>query len=512
MKIKLLMIDLIVLGLAVSAQAGYGDLKDAYESYKPTPYYESQLRTAEKPITSAPDDSFKQDMEILNAKRFQESQKDKGRIVQEVIGDLDSELMSVLDPSATDSFAAAAFLRESYDLKTLITMVILRNPSITAAEKNYRAAIEKISQVTELDTILRQYSAFTEGVMTGVGPMKGKDPVNMKFPFPGVTALKAQVAQQEIKIARLELEKSIRNAVSATKKSYWNLLYVKQARAITQEIMILLTHLEGVATTRYEAGRTSYQDVIKIRINKETLKERLVTLEEREKNLEVSILAGLNLPAESVMGIPERQIMEAPVPDINFIYVQAQNHRQEIRQIRAIIGKMERMLEMAETMILPPFSLNLSLYQDEAVMRVGTFNKMGTFPQTTAASRGAGLPKNSWYGTNDAYLRQIRQNIEALKAKSKSVEDNTIRLVRKVWFDLDQAKREESLYARTIVDLAQTSLEVSTQGYESGKVMFADVFASYDLWFKARLALERKRSDVGVTWAELEKSVGKHLN
>ena len=62
------------------------------------------------------------------------------------------------------------------------------------------------------------------------------------------------------------------------------------------------------------------------------------------------------------------------------------------------------------------------------------------------------------------------------------------------------------------VDLSQTSLEVSTRGYETGKVMFADVFASYDLWFKARLSLERKRSDVGIHWAKLEKTVGIYLD
>jgi len=512
MKAKLVLMILLVLSLAVSTHAGYGDLKEAYDSYQPSIYYQSQLRSPEDlrpPVSGEPD---RQEKESVYDPPTTGPPADKVNLARDVVGHLDSNRLTALMPAATDHQAAVMALSGSYTLETLVSLVILRNSAIVSAEKSYRAAIEKLSQVEELDTILRQYSAFTEGNMTGVGPMKGMDPMNMKFPFPGVTALKAQVVQKEIEIAKLELEKAIRNETQAIKGTYWNLLYVMQAQAIAHELLTLLAHLEGVATTRYEAGKTSYQDVIKIRINKETLEERLVTLGERETNLEISLLAGLNLSTEVGMGSPQRTTIEATVPDINSIYVQARNNRQEIRQIQAKIGKMERMLEMAETMILPPFTLNLSLYQDEAGMQVGTFNKMDTFPQSTTASRGAGLPKNPWYGSNDAYLREIRQKIEALKAKRKSVENNTIRMVRKAWFDLDQSKREEFLYAQTIVDLSQTSLEVSTRGYETGQVMFADVFASYDLWFKARLALERKRADVGIYWAKLEKAVGRHLN
>ena len=48
--------------------------------------------------------------------------------------------------------------------------------------------------------------------------------------------------------------------------------------------------------------------------------------------------------------------------------------------MRAMIGKMERMIEMAETMIYPPYSLSLSLFQDEAIAQVGTMAMKETFP------------------------------------------------------------------------------------------------------------------------------------
>jgi outer membrane protein TolC len=61
------------------------------------------------------------------------------------------------------------------------------------------------------------------------------------------------------------------------------------------------------------------------------------------------------------------------------------------------------------------------------------------------------------------------------------------------------------------VKLSQSALDVSTRGYESGTVSFADVIGSYTIWLKASLTLDRKRSDYGIAWAELEQVVGTSL-
>ena len=72
--------------------------------------------------------------------------------------------------------------------------------------------------------------------------------------------------------------------------------------------------------------------------------------------------------------------------------------------MRAMVGKTERMIEMAETMILPPYSQNLSLYDDEPSHQVGSTATKPTFAVTVMAERGAGLPIMPWYGSDDAYL------------------------------------------------------------------------------------------------------------
>jgi outer membrane protein TolC len=130
------------------------------------------------------------------------------------------------------------------------------------------------------------------------------------------------------------------------------------------------------------------------------------------------------------------------------------------------------------------------------------------FPLKTTASTGAGLPRNPWYGSNDAYLRETRQKLAALRQELKKTEDETIFKVRDAWFRLDRAKREEALYNERVVSLSQASLEVSTRAYETGNVAFADVIMSYTGWLNDNMALAMKRSELGMSRADLEEVLG----
>lgn len=490
------------------ADAGYDELKKAYDEYAPPSYWvqEEILRSESgKPSPESDFDTEKKRIQGVIARWEQSLRVDEG---YPVFFRPAPSLLRSLEKVKGDEMAASAILGEDFSLETLEAVTILRNPGIMAAESRFRAAIEGIRQVTALDEILQRYSAFTEGVMTGVGPMKGKDSIKTKFPFPGVLSLKAEIAEQEVIIAREALEKARRDAVTSTRKSFWKLLYNREAQRITAKTLGLLKYLEEVARVRYEAGKTSFQDVIKVRIEREILADRLITLKELRRNIETRIRETLNLPPDVRLGSALNQAPRKEIANFTKLNNLALERKQELRQLRAKIGKMERAVEMAETMIFPPFSLGLSFNEDNAVTDVGTIATKETFPVSVEASSGAGLPKMPWYGTADAYLRQTRQELEAVRRDLKKTEKIATTLLREAWFELDRAIREEALYRDQIVRRSKAVLDVSTRGYESGNVTFADVISSYTLWLQTNLTMENKRTGIGIARAELERAVG----
>ena len=487
---------------AVGAAAGYRDLKRDMENYRPPVLLH-------RPVATTPTASPRPEALAAGNQTIDDARKRWAAIVAgppSLPGD--RQIPGGLVETAADDDATIAELRQRFSLATVQALILLRNPSIKGATERFKAALEGFGQVAQLDEMLRQYAAYTEGVMAGVGPMRGADNIAMKFPYPGVTALKGQVAEKNVDLQKQQLRLVRRDVLAQGGKAYWNLLYTHRALRITRDTLDRLDHLESVATTRYGAGRTSYQDVVKIRIGREKLSEQLETLKNQRVNLETEMLSLMDLRPGHSLGWPATTAPVTWVPKLEDLYPLALENRQELSRMRAMIAKMERMVEMAETMLQPAFSQNYALYADAAVVQAGSAGMQPTFGTRVSPTRGKGLPKNAWFGSRDAYLRETRRKLAALRADLVDGEARTRLMVRTGWFELDRARRERALFKNRLLELARTSLDVSTRGYESGRVSFADVIASYTGWLDVNLASQRRNSDLGIARIELERRIG----
>jgi outer membrane protein TolC len=481
------------------------------ERYEPPPLFQAYANPGPPAGPVAPSSRSREfEGEVLNLedrkRRWEDSlmQPEKqGSFLRPDPGRFDALL-----PAGEDPAPAEEALLGGITLPDLEILTLVRNPGVKGAERSLKASLEAYSQAGNLDEILRQYTAFTEGVMTGIGPMAGGESPDLKFPFPGILALKGEIVTQEVAASKETLEVAKRTAVTEIRRAYWELLFANRARKINEEMQARLQHLEAVARVRYETGKTTFQDLIRIQIEAAKQGEELKTLGEEQGNSEAKIRELLDLAPGTKMGVPLDRDARPGIPSLDDLYRKAREKRQEIRQIGAMIGKMERMIEMAETMVLPPSPLGLSFFQDEAINQVGTMAMKAPFPRQTAASSGAGLPRMPWYGTNDAYLRETRQRLAALREELKKTEAETLFKVREAWFRLDRARRLEALYAQRVVSLSQAALEVSTRAYETGNIAFAEVIESYLGWLNARISREREKSNWGIARAELEEAVG----
>ena len=489
-------------GMAGPAVGGYRDLKQDIEAYVPPALL--HVPPTPQPAGAYPADAFDGEKQAIDAMREHWAEALRRRIQPAHPGELAD--------AAKDDAHTLSILKHQFSIETTRQLIQLRNPSIKAAAARVKAALEGFGQVEGLDAILRQYSAYTEGVMAGVGPMRGgADTIQMKFPFPGVTALKGQIAEKNVEEKVHQLDRVRRDVAAQGGKAYWNLLYIHRALTITRDTLDRLSHLESVATTRYGAGKTSYQDVVKIHIGREKLIEQLTTLEKQRVNLETELLTLMDIEPGPSLGWPRTATPDTRIPNLDDLNSLALANRQELSRMRTMIARMQRMIEMAETMIQPALSRNTALFTDEAAVQAGSNGMKPSFATTVSPTRGKGLPRNAWFGSRDAYLRETRRKLDALQADLAEAEARTRLMVRTGWFELDKARRERSLFNNRLLELARTSLDVSTRGYESGKVSFADVIASYTGWLDVNLAGQRRNSDVGIAWVELERRVGTRL-
>lgn len=512
MKINILPLVAVLL-LSVSAvRADYEGMKKEQADYSPPDFLSSAGNTAtgEAPETAHTDDLMEvlSDLDRLKS-RYRESVLDAAARLEALM--LDQERVPGMSEISSDPKIIKETVGRRIVLDEIKILAALRNPGILAAQKSVTAEIRSFDQVMDLDDSLRRYTAFTRALDNKAGPRKTKDAVRMAYPGPGLTALKGRIIEDQVALLSEKLAIATKKVLTDVEKSYWDLVFVEASTRITRETIAAFARLRDVATTLYKSGRTSFQDVIKINISIEELNEELVTLAEQRKNVTIRILELLDLPAGTRTGPAAVSPLPQAAPRPEALYDAARESRQELKVIRFQIRKLEHMVEMAETMVEAPFSPGLSFSENEFVNTAGSDAPKAAFASKTMAAMKNGSPIKPWYGADEAWLGQTRQNLLSRRQTLVEQENAADRMVRNAWFKTDKNRREYFLYKNRILPLAKSALDVSTKEYEAGSIPFSQAIGSYTYWLKVKLTIAKKRSNLGSTFAELENIIGKKL-
>jgi len=506
---------LIVLSVIVPVMsplsADYTKMHEDLENYTAPVYFNDSLKfkIEENKPDMAADKSLPDILAAIETMRLSFEKKISTGNHILFLSNIESALFSRLEKISQDNEAVRKRISQRLALDEIEILAGLRNPAILSSQKKVRAEIEDFNQVMDLDENLKQYTAFTKGINPEVGPLKMKTSITQTYPFPGLTSLKGRIISQQVAMAVEKMNIARKNVITQTRKAYWDIVFIEQSIAVTAETIDAFNRLKDVATILYKSGRTSFQDIIKINIKIEVLKEDLVTLSSKKKNIEARLNELLNLPADTNMGAVVLKTSFKKIPAPGNLYLKARENRQELKVIRHQINKVQNMIEMAESMIQEPFTLGFSNYENEAVNTVGTGAKNTSFTEKTMASMKNNTPLKPWYGVDDPWLSQTKQTLLSLKQTLVKQENTTNRMVREAWFLVDKNKRELDLYKNRILALSKSALDVTTREYESGSIPFSQTIDSYTYWLKVKLNIVKKQTDLGSSIANLEKMIGK---
>jgi len=423
---------------------------------------------------------------------------------------LDPDAYEHIKTIAGDEAALTRLLGRRVAMNEIKAVALLRNPQIKAAGEKVQAEIQTLDQVTNLDDQLRQYSAFTRAVNPKAGPVKEKDAIKMAFPSPGLTALKGKVVENGVLRQIEKAAVTYKTVLRDVETVFWDLVFIDRSIQITRDTIDAFVRLRDVATVLYRSGKTSFQDVIKIKIKLEELKETLVTLASKKRTVSIRLFELLNLP-RAVTGKIQPYSLPPDLPIEGQLYGEARAHRQELKALRFQIEKVTSMVEMAETMTEARSTLGFSFNDAGLVNTTGTDAPKAAFATRTMAAMKNNSPVKAWYSIQEPWLQQTRKTLASLKNTLQAQENATDRMVRRAWFKADKDKREHLLYKKKILPLAKSALNVATREYESGSIPFSQAIGSYTYWLKVQLTIAKKNSDYGSSFAQLEFIIGKPL-
>jgi cobalt-zinc-cadmium efflux system outer membrane protein len=395
-----------------------------------------------------------------------------------------------------------AFIRETLDA----------NPQLREALARYRAAIQKIPQVTALPDPMLSFTLFARSPETRVGPQTSSLMISQRFPWFGKLDLAGKVATREASAVYEQYRALERKLAAQVKDAFYELAYVDRAVEVTSQEQLLLEHYEELAQTRYATGGGLQQAVIKVQAEitrilnreemlnqqRESAAARLNTLRSRspEEPLEPIRLASL-MPDQADLAL-----------ELDTLYRLGEDNRPELRAVLDEIEKGELSVERARKNYWPDLTLSAGMVnvdgrQDPAGILAPP---PGNGKNAISFSVGINIPlRRDKYRAGEL---AAAEGIIAGRDRYQNVLNDMKFEIRDQVNRIETIVRQLNLYEQVLVTQAESALASTESAYETGQLGALDLLDSERVLLDIRLARARLQADYLKALARLELALG----
>lgn len=392
-------------------------------------------------------------------------------------------------------------------LSQLLERAYADNPSVRRAMEEWRAAVENFRVAAGYPDPQLMVTWFPDPIETRLGPQDWNAQISQTIPFPGKLSKAGELAAADARIARLKLDKTVKETLLAVRESYYELWYIRQARSITEHNARLLVHLQKVGEAAHADDRATLTDVVKAQSQSGQLQYDAILLEELEQT-EITRLNGLlNLSPDSPVGALETPVFLPLAVDTETLYRLAEANQEDILMAQVGVEKGDMRVSLARFQNLPDFKVGL-FYAGIGEPDVGN-------PPPDAGRDAVGIQAGIsiplWFGKNDSRVKMAAAQRAGAQAEKQERINAVKTTVRSLYFKTRNAERVVELYQTNLVPEAARSMQIAEAWYREGEASFTDFIETQSIWYNFQLALARATADYGINLARLERMVGTHL-
>jgi outer membrane protein TolC len=410
-------------------------------------------------------------------------------------------------PPCPGGVAYAAGPRPAEDLARLIDTALANNPELKASEARWQVYRNRIAQARSLDDPMLMFKVqnglvrapfdFQRDSMTAkvIG-------VSQQIPFWGKRELKGEVASQEAKSFKWEIEERKNDLVRMVKETWYQLYYIDKATAIVDNNIKVIDGLITIAETRYAAGQGVQQDIYKAQVERSKMLDMRISLEQQRKSLEATLNNLLYRPVDTPVGaIPDFDLTPLNL-SAEELRNEAYKNRPQFKSLQALIEKGRAGHRLAEKEFYPDFNVSFEYMQRQPAMGSEGFDMYSlglTFNLPVQRAR-----RHAMVAEATSEIIMATEELNSLK--------NTINSgVTDLLAQMERRQRLVKLYKTGIIPQADQALESATINYRVGKVDFLTLLDSLMTLFNYEREYYESLADYQMKLAGLEALVGKRL-
>ena len=403
--------------------------------------------------------------------------------------------------------AKFALPEEKVKIGALLRYAYENNPSIQAARQGWKATLENYRVATGYPDPQIMVTYFPEPIETRLGPQDWNASISQMIPFPGKLRTAGDMVKADVRIARLNLDKTIRNITTSILESFYELGYIREAKRIADKNSELLKLLRKTSETAYTQNRAAFADVVKAQSQTAQLRYDALLLNELEMTESTRLNGFLNRFPDAPIGLMDLAPFHPVAYKLKDIYQLSEEGQEEIRIAAIKEEKAKLKADLAGYQNLPHFKMGI-FYASIGDPDYPT-NPDDAGRDAIGVQFGMTLP--IWFGKNNGRKQSAHANTEKAKALKTARVVETRTKIHSLFFRLQNAQRLIALYRDEMVPQAVNAMETAETWFREGEGSFTDFVETQSALYNFELSLARAYADYGKYLSRLEKLTGQRL-
>ncbi len=389
-------------------------------------------------------------------------------------------------------------LPEEPTLEDYIRVGLTRNPDLRAEYERWRAALEKIPQVTSLPDPMFNYGHFIEEVQTRTGPQENRFGLSQTFPWFGKLSLRGEIASRraeslwwKVQDTRLRLVRDIKNA-------YFEYAYLAQAIHITDANLSLLKRLEPVAQRKVAAGG-SQEGLLRLQVEIGKVENDLETLTKLRPAVSARLSAAIDRREREPLPWPSAVEPTVGERSVEKLLQELVAKNPTLESLRQQILSTQSRKELADLDGWPDITVGADYLETGSAVIPNTRGS-GDDPYGFTVMFNVPI----WREKYSAAVREAERQEASTRATLRNRHNQLRSDLELACYRLDDAARQIRLYRDTLLPRAQQSFEVTEEAYRAGKSTLFDVIETEQVLLAFQRSLWRAISNHEQSLAEIE--------
>lgn len=395
-------------------------------------------------------------------------------------------------------------LSAAVGLTDLLNYAYLSNPAITASKESWKVFIENYRIGKSYPDPQLMTTFFPSPIETRLGPQDWNLTLSQAIPFPGTLTRKGRVLAADVRIAKLAVDKTMKEIVQTISTSFYELIYIQKAIHIAAANLGLNQKLTAISQNAYARDRALFYDVSKAQAQTAQIQYDLLLLRELEQTEKTKLNTLLNRSPDAKLGSAVALVPRRSLYSLNEIYDLAMENQEDILMAEERIQRSEEAIGLARFENLPTFKLGL-FYAGIGEPEVASPPR-DAGDDAVGVQMGLNLPL--WFGKNKSRTARAVAVREKAKADKALTANRTKAMISRLWFKLENSRRLITLYNDQLLPQALSSVQTAETWFREGQGTFSDFLEVQATAYNFQMSLERAKADYSKTLVALEQLAG----